>query len=274
MLRILSSKIFREDLDEYALPMFAFEKFEDIVNKVDFTNGTYKFCLPVSIGDFSETNVPACFSNNMDEIKAFVELQSKLNNRKAFIISDFLVWALSNVCFSGVISTYSQVGIYDSLDKSTTISLTLKNPILTYGREGVSPRDLPADIQLTYDRVCNPFFAFPQIDIKKDNIDFEKYKGVIYQAYMASIKIHETSELYDGKEYREHTLFFVDNKYRVWLYEIIGEESFLGRAKKNIDVIKDELNYIKFLPLSVSDDHILSSKCSEEKIKSLCKKLN
>lgn len=261
MLRILSSKIFREDLGEYALPMWTFEKFDDIENKINLDNGTYKFCLPVSIGDFSETNVPACFSNNVEELKDFVSIQQKNNSRKAFIISDFQVYDLANVCFSGVISTHSKKGMYNYFDKTTTISITLKNPILTYRQERISPRDLKADIQLTYDHVSNPICAFPVINIKNENFDLEKYKNVIYQAYMASTKIHDVASNYDGEEYGEHTLFFIDNKEKIWLYEIIGEEAFLGKTKYNFDIIKKELEYIKLLP-----------NYEKGKSKSLCKK--
>lgn len=244
MLRIFSSKIFREDLSDYALPMLAFENFEDVEKVMDMNSGTYKFCLPVSIGDFPETNVPACFSNNAEELRDFVEKQKTLKHRRAFIISDFQVNDLANVCFSGVISTYSQKGYCDYIDKSTTISMTLKNPILTYGQEGISPRDLPADIQLDYDHVSNPFCAFAKVAIKKDNFDLEKFKNVICQAYLASSKIHEVSEMYDGEEYSEHALFYVDEKYRVRLYEIVGEESFLGRSRYDGNKIRDELGYV------------------------------
>lgn len=245
MLRILSSKIFREDLSEYALPMWAFENFDDVEMNLDMSSGTYKFCLPVSIGDFPETNVPACFSNNVKELREFVNEQKKLYHRKAFIISDFQVMDLAKVCFSGVISTYSQKGICNFFDKSTTISITLKNPILTYGQEGISPRDLPADILMTYDHISEPLCAFPKIEIKNDNFDSQLYKNVIYQAYMASVKIHNIAEMYDGSEYKEHTLFFIDDKCKVWLYEIVGEESFLGKAKCDMNMLKDELSLIK-----------------------------
>ena len=95
MLRIFSSKIFREDLREFSLPMLAFERFDDVKKKINTSSNTYKFCLPVSIGDFPETNVPACFSNSEDELKQFVETQIKINHRKAFIISDFKVSDIS-----------------------------------------------------------------------------------------------------------------------------------------------------------------------------------
>ncbi len=248
MLRIFSSKIFREDLSNYALPMCAFEKFDDAKNKINMNNNTYKFCLPVSIGDFPETNVPACFSNNEEELREFVETQKKLNHRKAFIMSDFQVKDLSKICFSGVINTNSQKGLYDYFNKSTTINITFKNPILTYAQEGISPRDLPADIQLTYDHVINPSHAFPKINIINENIDLKQCKDIIYQAYLASAKIHKVAEQYDGQEYNEHALFFVDDKNKVQLYEIIGEEAFLGKADHDEDMIREELKLVTLLP--------------------------
>lgn len=251
MLRILSSKIFREDLLEYALPMVAFDKFDNLMESdIDMDNGTYKFCLPVSIGDFLEVNVPACFSNNILELREFVNTQTNLYHRKAFIISDFQVTDLANVRFSGVIGTSSQKGMGNFLDKSTSISISLKNPIITYGEEGISPRDLSPDIELEYDNVTNPLCAFPKIRIKNENFDLEKYKSVILQAYMASIKIHKVAEFYDGDEYSEYTLFFIDDKYRIRLYEIIGVESFLGKTKCDLNMIMEELNRVS---LSVND---------------------
>lgn len=244
MLRILSAKVFREDLKHWSLPMIAFEDFDDYVKeKINVDSGSYKFCLPVSIGDFPETNVPACFSSDVNELEDFVKVQKRKYKRKAFIISDFLVKDLSKICFSGIISTSSKKGMGDFFDKSTTISITLKNPIATYANEGVSPRDLPADIQLTYDHVFNPDCGFPNVDIVKDNIDVSSYKDIIYQAYMASSKIHEVAHTYDGLEYSEHTLFFVDNKNVIHLYEIVGEESFVGRASCDLELIKSELQY-------------------------------
>ena len=225
--------------------MWAFENFEDVKRKIDMTNGTYKFCLPVSIGDFAETNVPACFSNNEDELREFVRIQSEANHRKAFIISDFKVSDMKNICFSGIINTDSKKGLTYYLNKSTTISITLKNPILTYGQEGISPRDLPADVELYYENISNPSCAFPKINIKKDNFDLNRYKDIIYQAYTASVKMHKVSERYDGEEYSEYALFFVDDKNKIWLYEIIGEESFLGRANYDEKMLKDELELVK-----------------------------
>ena len=88
--------------------MVAFDKFDNIMESdIDMDNGTYKFCLPVSIGDFPEVNVPTCFSNDTLELREFVNIQTKLFHRKAFIISDFQVTDLANVRFSGIISTSS-----------------------------------------------------------------------------------------------------------------------------------------------------------------------
>lgn len=244
MLRIFSSKIFREDLINYALPMWSFENFDDVVDKINIKSNTYKFVLPVSVGDFPETNVPACFSNNENELRSFCQMQTELNYRKAFIISDFQVSDLSDICYSGIIHISSKLGVSNYIDESTTISITLKNPILTYAQDGISPRDLPADIQLNYAHISNPHCAFPKINIKKEDFDLEKYKNIIYQAYMASVKLHEVAEQYDGQEYSEYALFFVDNKHNVKLYEIIGEESFLGKSKYNEKAIREELDYI------------------------------
>lgn len=244
MLRIFSSKIFREDLRGFSLPVWAFERFDDVKRKINILSNTYKFCLPVSIGDFPETNVPACFSNSEDELRQFVDTQIKINHRKAFIISDLKVSDISNILFSGIINTYSKRGLYDYLNKSTTISITLKNPILTYGQEGISPRDLPADIELFYDHVSNPYCAFPEINIKKEKFNLNRYKNIIYQAYIVSTRIHQASERYDGTEYNEYALFFVDDKYKIWLYEIIGEESFLGRSTYNEKELKEELKLV------------------------------
>ena len=75
MLRLLSPRIFREGPKEYALPMFAFEDIDDVFKNWDLYNCTYKFLLPVSVGDFKEINVPACFSNNPDVLREFYEEQ-------------------------------------------------------------------------------------------------------------------------------------------------------------------------------------------------------
>lgn len=233
-------------------------------------SGTYKFCLPVSIGDFPETNVPACFSNSAEELRNFVNMQREKYHRKAFIISDFQVMDLSNICFSGVISTYSQKGMGNFWDKSTNISITLKNPILTYGQEGISPRDLPADLFVTYDHISEPSCAFPEIEIKKETFDLYLYRNVIYQAYMASAKIHEIAEMYDGEEYKIHTLFFIDDKYKVWLYEIVGEESFLGKSKCNMNMLKEELALVTNENIFLEDIENNSLKSSSQN--RLCRK--
>ncbi len=245
MLRILSSKIFREDLNEFALPMWAFENFEDVEKLEELYSGTYKFCLPVSIGDFNETNVPACFSSDVEELRKFVSEQKNKNDRRAFIISDFQVNNLDNLLFSGVISTSQIKGESNYLEQSTTISMTFKNPIKTYAIEGVSPRDLPADIQLTYDHVHSENHAFPKIDIKKEGLDLKNIRHLIYQSFKAASKIHNVSEEYDGTEYSTHTLFFVDKSHRIRLYEIIGEEAFLGKAKVDTSMLRTELDLIK-----------------------------
>ena len=89
MLNLLSSKIFREDLSDYALPRWAFENFEDIERAIDLNTGTYKFCIPVSIGDFSEIKVPACFSNDVEELRAFVENKKQKNVGKRLLFPTF-----------------------------------------------------------------------------------------------------------------------------------------------------------------------------------------
>ncbi len=245
MLRILSSKIFREDLSEFSLPMWAFENFEDIEQLPEINSGTFKFCLPVSVGDFHETNVPACFSSNIEELQNFVETQKTTKNRKAFIISDFEVNNLDDLLYSGVISTFSINGESNYQEYSTTISMTFKNPIKTYAMEGISPRDLPADIQLTYDHVTSEQHAFPKIDIKKPNIDLKSIRHLILQSFQAASKIHNISEEYDGKNYSTHTLFFVNKSHRIRLYEIVGEESFLGKSKIDEQMIRNELDLVK-----------------------------
>lgn len=245
MLRIFSSKIFREDLSMFACPMYAFEHFSDVKRKMDMDSGTYKFCLPVSVGDFPEINVPACFSNKESELAQFVDLQIRMNHRKAFILSDFGVYDIADICFSGIINICSQKGLYDYYNRSTSISLTLKNPIQMYGEKGISPRDLPADIGLWYDHVSNTCCAFPKVTVKRDGLDLGLYKNIIYQAYCASAKMHEISVQYDGNAYHEYALFFVDRNQRIWLYEIVGEESFLGCAKHEEMLLNRELELVK-----------------------------
>ncbi len=248
MLRILSSKIFREDLNDFALPMWAFEDFEDIEYLPEINSGTFKFCLPVSIGDFPETNVPACFSSNVEELKEFVRIQKKQNKRRAFIISDFRVSDLDDILYSGVISTFRKKDSNNYEDTSTYISMTFKNPIKTYAVEGISPRDLPADIMMYYEHISSEYHAFPKIAHKKEGLDLNSIKHLILQSYLASAKIHEVSRRYDGEEYSTHTLFFVDKAHRINLYEIVGEESFLGRSKVNENQLRRELDLVKQIP--------------------------
>lgn len=244
MLRLLSPRIFREGPKEYALPMFAFEDIDDVFKNWDLYNGTYKFLLPVSVGDFEEVNVPACFSNDPDVLREFYEEQKTKNKRKAFIISDFLVTDLDKLSYSGIINTSSVKDGKGMVDKSTTISLTYNNPILTYANEGISPRDLKADVEATYDRVSDMEHSIPKIVNKSDKpISFSR--DILVQAFDAARKIHDVSHAYDGEEYNEYTLFYVDALGKVKLYEIIGEESFLKKAKKMPEIVKDELNVIK-----------------------------
>lgn len=245
MLRLFSSKIFREDLEDYALPVYSFDDYKDIEETIDMENGTYKFCLPVSIGDFPEVNVPACFSLNSEEIRDFVELQKEKMHRKAFILSDFQVSDLNNIWYSGTISTFSEKGLYDYYNQSTVISLALTNPILTYAECGISPRDLPPDIELVYDHVSNSSCAFGKISKLNPNVDLEEYTNIIYQAYLASMKIHQAANQYDGDEYSEHVLFFVDNQQNIRLYEIVGEDSFIKQANCDSDMIREELDFIR-----------------------------
>ncbi len=245
MLRLFSAKIFREDLPNFSLPMIAFRDYEEIEEIICQSN-TFKFCIPVSIGDFAEVKIPACFSNNPLEIKEFIKAQKEINNIKAFIISDFMVKELAEICYSGIIEVYSKKGITNYYDKSTSICLTTKNPILTYKNEGISPRDLKADIKLEYNYVNNPTCAFPTNIVKNDQFNVNEYKDIIYDAYLASIKMHDVGAYYDGKEYREYALFFVDKFNKIHLYEIIGEESFLGKSNQDKKMIDEELNMATF----------------------------
>lgn len=215
MLRLLSPRIFREGPKEYALPMLAFEDIDDVFKNWDLYNGTYKFLLPVSVGDFEEVNVPACFSNDPDVLREFYEEQKTKNKRKAFIISDFLVTDLDKLSYSGIINTSSVKDGKGMVDKSTT-----------------------------YDRVSDMEHSIPKIVNKSDKpISFSRDNLV--QAFDAARKIHDVSHAYDGEEYNEYTLFYVDALGKVKLYEIIGEESFLKKAKKMPEIVKDELNVIK-----------------------------
>lgn len=244
MLRILSSKIFREDLNDYSLPMIAFENFDDVKNGIDLNNGTYKFCLPVSVGDFPEVNVTACFSNNEEELRAFCEEQKSKFGRRAFIMSDFLVKDLEDICYSGTINVSSKKIGKDMFDTNTVVSVTYKNPIITYGTEGISPRDLPADVEAFYSRITDFDHTFPKVKTNnkrplKDSMD------ILLQAYEAGLKLHDSSMVYDGSEYNEYALFYVDKNGRIKLYEVVGDDSFLGRAKNDRELISEELGLIK-----------------------------
>lgn len=244
MLRLLSPRIFRDGPKEYALPMLAFEDIDDVFKNWDLYNGTYKFLLPVSVGDFEEVNVPACFSNDPNVLREFYEEQKTKNKRKAFIISDFLVTDLDKLSYSGIINTSSTKDGKGMVDKSTTISLTYKNPILTYANEGISPRDLKADVEATYDRVSDMEHSIPEI-VNKSDKPISLSRDILVQAFDAARKIHDASLAYDGEEYNEYTLFYVDALGKVKLYEIIGEESFLKKAKKMPEVVRDELDIVK-----------------------------
>lgn len=245
MLRLLSSKIFREDLSEYALPMLSFEDFEDIENLPNMSEDTFKFCLPVSVGDFSETNVPACFSNEIKTLRDFVEQQKIVNNRKAFIISDFGVSDIDDILYSGIICVSSKYGMTRILDKSTTISLSFKNPIKTYAQEGISPRDLDADIQLTYDHIGSENHAFPSVKVNSKQVSLKSLRYLILDAFRASSLLHRVSALYDGNEYTTYTLFFVDKQKKIRLYEVIGEEAFLGKRNQPYSMLREELDLVK-----------------------------
>lgn len=248
MLRVFQSKIFREDLKDFSIPTLSFRKFEDVENKVDFSNGTYKFCLPLSVGDFPEAKVPPCFSNDKEEIREFVEMQQQKNKRKAFMILDLGISNLEDMEYSGVISTYSDKGLTNYYDLSTSISLSLKNPILTAMNEGISPRDLPADVFLNYEHVFSPNASFPKVKITNENANLEELKDIIYQAYVASLGVHEVGQKYDGDNYEEHVLFFTDKSKNVWMYDMIGKMSFLQEEEADAKKINQELDYVYTVP--------------------------
>jgi hypothetical protein len=244
MLRLFSSKIFREDVPDYALPMFAFENFDDLEGNLELDNGTYKFLIPVSVGDFPETNVPACFSNNKEELRSFYNEQKNKNKRKAFIISDFLVDDMENILYSGTITVSSKPGYADTKDKSTTITVSYKNPIKTYATEHVSPRDLKEDVVATFDRMTDEEHSFPKIT-NKSSYPLRKAQSIIVQAFDASRKLHEASSVYDGSIYDNYVLFYVDQLGKIRLYEIVGAESFVNRSRKPQDLIREELDIVK-----------------------------
>lgn len=244
MLRFFSSKIFRVYLYNYSLPMIVFEDFDDVKNGIDLNNGTYKFCLPVSVGDFAEVNVPACFSNKEEELRRFYEEQKSKNKRVAFIMSDFLVTDLNSICYSGTINVSSKKVGREEYEKNIVVGVTYKNPIITYGTEGISPRDLPADIEATYSRFTDLEHTFPKI-VSNGKYPIADSAKILLQAYEAGLKLHDSAFSYDGEEYNEYALFYVDCKGNIKLYEVVGEESFLGKSKVDRDLIKDELNFIK-----------------------------
>lgn len=244
MLRIFSSKIFREDVSDYALPMFAFENFDDLDGNIDLDNGTFKFLIPVSVGDFPETNVPACFSNNRDVLRNFYNEQRTKNKRKAFIISDFLVEDMEDILYSGTITVSSKKGYKDAKDMSTTVTVSYKNPIKTYATEHVSPRDLKEDVVATFERMTDLDHSFPKIT-NNSPYPLKKAQSIIVQAFDASKKLHEASSVYDGDDYDNYVLFYVDRLDRIRLYEIIGAESFVNKSRKPRDLIREELDIVK-----------------------------
>lgn len=238
MLRLFSAKIFREFLDDCSVPTVAFRQWSDIQDIPLMSNTNYKFCLPVSIGDFAESNVPACFSNDTLELKEFVNQHISNNHRHAFIISDFLTDDIMTLTGSGVITVSNRVG-----EPQTNLSITFKNPILTYAKEGISPRDLPPDISLTYSRVNNPLVAFPNI-ITGHRPDLVKHRGTITEIYRIASRLHTIGFAYDGAEYCLYALFYIDNTGRTRLYEVIGEKAFINAERVDMTAIMDELNFI------------------------------
>lgn len=244
MLRILSAKIFREDIEDYGLPTVAFENFDDIKKYMDLNNDTYKFLLPVSIGDFAESNVPACFSNKEKELYDFYEVQKKHNKRKAFIISDFSVDNLDDICYSGTIHLSSNTISSGIEDKNTVITITYQNPIKTYAEKNISPRDLPEDVVVKYNRLSDNDHSFPEIS-DKSNHPKQETQSILLQAFDASLKLHDISFAYDGTDYSNYVLFYVNNKGKINIYEIVGEKSFINKEEKPIQLIKKELSRLK-----------------------------
>lgn len=247
MLRLYSPKIFRENFNDWVLPMWIFENFEEVEKVVDMESGTYKFCLPVSIGDFAEQNVPACFSKQQEELKKFVELQKSQNHRQAFLLSDFQVKELSDICYSGTIGIFSKKGLTNYLNKETSINITFQNPIETYATKGISPRDLFPDIEMNYSNVVDLHCAFPIVHIHRQVKDLESCREMIAQAYLASQKLHKISEEYDGTDYSNYALFFVDKNCHIWLYEVVGANSFVKDAPIDKQKIREELDVVKSL---------------------------
>ena len=244
MLRLFSSKIFREDVSNYGLPMVAFEDFNDLDGNIDLDNNSYKFLIPVSIGDFAETNVPACFSNNKDELRSFYNEQKSKNKRQAFLISDFLVDDIDDILYSGTIHVSAKKGYKNTDDKTTTITISYKNPIKTYALEHVSPRDLSEDVVANFERFTDDEHSFPRIETNGIH-PIRKAQSILVQAFDASKNLHEASLVYDGNDYSNYVLFYVDRLGKIKLYEIIGAESFVNRARKPRELIREELDIVK-----------------------------
>ena len=243
MLRLFTPTVFRESVSDYSLPIVAFESFDDVEKEIDLSSKTFKFLLPVSIGDFAESNVPACFSNDENELRRFYEQQVNENNRHAFIISDFQVEDLDDICYSGTINLKSNVDSY-GIHKDTTISLTYMNPIKTYAEKHISPRDLPEEVIAKFDRYEDMEHAFPKITDKSTHSVRERQQ-ILVQAFDAARKLHDASFAYDGLDYNNYVLYYVDKNGKINLYEIVGEESFIKKAKVPTDLINEELNRIK-----------------------------
>lgn len=244
MLRIFTPMVFRETTPEYSLPVIAFENWKDIEEKINLKDNSFKFLLPVSIGDFAETNVPACFSNKEEELKQFYEQQINENHRKAFIISDFQVKDLDDICYSGTIQIESNIDSTGNSNKNTTITITYMNPIKTYAEKHISPRDLPPEVTVKYDRCSDMDHSIPQITNISD-MPTKKNQQIIVQAYDAARKLHDASLAYDGLEYNNYILYYVDKNNKINLYEIIGEKSFLNKENIPNNLIRQELNRIK-----------------------------
>ncbi len=245
MLRMLSSKIFRENLKGETPSMWAFENFEDVEKIPSMHNKSVKFCLPVSLGDFPEIHIPACFSTNLEDHRLFVEEQKRLHNRRAFIISDFRIPSLDDIIYSGTISTFSEKHYGNAVAKSTTLSIILRSSIKEYQLTGTAPRDLEVDLQLTYNHLSDLSHSFPKVEIKKEHVELEKIKFIILRLFLLANKIHEASEIYDGEEYASHTIFYIDKTLKIILGEITGEDSFIKKAKIQPNILREELNIIK-----------------------------
>ena len=246
MLRLLTPMVFREATPEYSLPVIAFENWNDIKeNKsINIDTNTFKFLLPVSIGDFAESNVPACFSNNEEELKKFYDQQVTENHRKAFIISDFQVEDLDDICYSGTIQIKSNIDSTGNINKNTTITITYMNPIKTYAEKHISPRDLPSEVTFEYDRCSDMDHSIPKIK-NISPMPTKMNQQIIIQAYDAAKKLHDASLAYDGLEYNNYILYYVDKNGKINLYENIGEKSFINKESIPNDLIRQELNRVK-----------------------------